>query len=137
MSKTTHEFEGKVKWFSPYRGKQWKEGEPVKYQFSFYPKDRKAVAATGIQNKLREDDDGFHYTLGSLRPILTYLEDGSELPEDVKVGNLSEAKITLVVEVANSKKNGEFTRSTVTEVRFTKFFPFVSTISEDDNPLPS
>jgi len=128
MSTEVHSFDGTVKWLrrEPALFRDPNTGlEKETYAFSFYPVDnavRKAMAATGIKNKLKEDDLGFFYTLRAAEPFPI-----EGVADDSLIGNGSAATVDLLVESFVSRKYGKVVRSKVTHVSVTNLIEFIPT----------
>lgn len=126
MSTEVHTFKGSVDWLrrEPQMFKDTNTGiESESWSFSFYPGDagtRKAMAATGIKNNLKENDKGFYYTLRSKEPFPIDGVDAESL-----IGNGSEATVDLLVETFTSRKYGKVTRSKVVHVTVDKLVEFI------------
>jgi hypothetical protein len=143
-SKKEYFFAGKVAWLSKV-GKRWpNKPEQEVFSLNFYPKDakvRKDLVATGIRNKMREDDgeksgvEGFFFTLRSNVPFLVYDTAGNKV--EGYVGNGSDVVIKLAVEIFDSTQHGEVVRSTVEGVTVHNLIEYVPEPKADATVVPA
>ena len=134
---------GKVAYVTK-QGKQFKPGEAEVWTMRFYPKtaaDRAAIKATGIKNKINEDDgaksglEGLFYTFRSSEAYDIVDAEGN--PVDKLIANGSEGYVELHVETFNSAKFGPQARSKLLRVVITNLIEYVPEVKEDSADVPA
>lgn len=137
MAVKVYQFDGKLAYVTK-NGKQFKEDEAPVWTIRLYPRtaaDRAAIKATGVKNKVQEDDgsksgvEGLFYTFRSDAPYEIVTPSGE--PIEKMVANGSEGIITLSVETFMSPKFGQQARSKLLKVEITNFIEYVPEAKAD------
>lgn len=146
MAFENYTFSGKAAYLSKqYKVFDNKPDEKV-WSFRFYTdaEGRKAIKATGMKNKVQEDDgeksgvEGMFHIFRAKEEFPIVNPDGSEITDAISNG--AEVTVDLVVETFTSKIHGPQARSAVARVVVNKYVPYVKpevTAEEPKEELPA
>jgi hypothetical protein len=142
MAFENYTFSGKAAYLSKqYKIFDNKPDEKV-WSFRFYTdaEGRKAIKATGMKNKVHEDDgeksgvEGLFHILRAKEEFPIVSPAGDDITD--LVGNGSEVTVDVTVETFTSKIHGPQARSQVNRVTVTKLIPYVKAEAEVSGAEP-